>query len=194
MRHSELLMGVIDSLLNSAGLKPADLEAAACMKGPGSFTGLRIAYAAAKGFSLALGIPLASVSTLDCLAHSRAAWPGIVLPALDAKKSRFFAALYRGDGRLSDYLDAEPPTLAQALAQARRSAADPVARTGAGGELLLPHLAERVTLDAFARRGRAPELLDLLKRRGLDACIEDDSAGPVYLRKSDAELNQQSAK
>ena len=118
-RHSELLIECCDSLLKTAGLGQNELNLVLCMKGPGSFTGLRISYAAAKGLALALGIPMLALPTLDCLAHPLSVWPGIVLPAIDAKQSRFFAALYRGGTRLTDYMDSSPEALTDELAKAR---------------------------------------------------------------------------
>ena len=104
-KHSELIMGAADTLLNMAGISKNQLEAVACMKGPGSFTGLRIGFAAAKGLALALGIPILTIPTLDCMAFSCSFWPGIVLPVMDAKKNCLFTALYRCGKRISDYLD-----------------------------------------------------------------------------------------
>lgn len=118
LRHGELLMGAVDRLLDGAGIESADLDLAACMKGPGSFTGLRIAFAAVKGLSLSLGIPMVSVPTLDCMAAPWDSWPGIVLPVMDAKKGRFYAALYRGGQRLGAYMDAPPEELIAALGAA----------------------------------------------------------------------------
>ena len=190
-RHSELLMECADGLCRMAGIKPHDLNLAACMKGPGSFTGLRIAYSSAKGLALALGIPLVSVPTLDCLAYHLPIWPGIVLPAIDAKKSRFFAALYREGKRLTDYMDASAETLANEIAKFRLSPQEPIALTGSGAALLFPRLAPiplECSIDPEFRRGRAKELLKISKSIMLDK-PDDINSGPLYIRKSDAELN-----
>ena len=135
LRHSELLMDLADMVMKTAGLEASDLELVACMRGPGSFTGLRIGFAAAKGMALALGIPLVSVPTLDCMAAPCAVWPGLVIPVIDAKKHRFFTALYRGGQRLTEYLDAEPDEIARAIKSAAIHHAGPQAGTAnaAGG-------------------------------------------------------------
>jgi tRNA threonylcarbamoyladenosine biosynthesis protein TsaB len=184
-------MGLVDTLFKSAGMKPEDLEAAACMKGPGSFTGLRIGYAAAKGLSLALGIPLAAVPTLDCIAHPHSAWPGLVLPSLDAKKGRFFAAFYRNGQRLGDYLDASPEAISGTLETLRTGREEKVILTGPGGELLLSRLPslQGLTVDPSFKRGRAFELLDKLSKNVILNYKENVYSGPLYLRKSDAELS-----
>ena len=189
-RHSELLMECVDGLCKMAGLSPKDLNLVSCMKGPGSFTGLRIGFSAAKGLSLALGIPMASVPTLDCLAYPFSTWPEIILPAIDAKKGCFFAAIYRAGKRLTDYLDASPQTLIQEAAKAGVSHDEPVIVTGPGAQLLYSRLGSsfpNIRIDPEYARGRAKDLLEMIKN-GIFG--EDDiDSGPVYLRKSDAEYN-----
>ncbi|MDR3124034.1 MAG: tRNA (adenosine(37)-N6)-threonylcarbamoyltransferase complex dimerization subunit type 1 TsaB [Treponema sp.] len=191
LRHGELLMDAADRLLEGAGIGSADLDLAACMKGPGSFTGLRIAFAAAKGLSLALGIPMVAVPTLDCMAAAWASWPGIVLPAMDAKKGRFYAALYRGGRRLGGHLDAEPEELAAALRTAE-SAGEPVMLTGPAAQLVLealkPPEPDRFFVDPQGKRGKARELLDTAKKTVILNAGDEVFSGPLYLRKSDAEL------
>jgi tRNA threonylcarbamoyladenosine biosynthesis protein TsaB len=192
-RHSELLMELVDWLLKSAALKPRDLELVACMKGPGSFTGLRIAFATAKGLSLAWDIPLAAVPTLDCMAFPFSAWPGLVLPTIDAKKGRFFAAFYRSGQRLSEYLDAPPEAVLSTLVSLKNSPVEPVILTGSGAELLhsLLPLSSRqgLAVDPCFRKGKAFELLDIVKKTDIINYKEGVYSGPLYLRKSDAEAN-----
>jgi tRNA threonylcarbamoyladenosine biosynthesis protein TsaB len=192
-RHSELLMELIDWLFKSAGLKKEDLELAACMKGPGSFTGLRIAYAAAKGLSLALDIPMAAVPTLDCMAYPLSVWPGLVIPCMDAKKHCFYAALYRSGERLTDYLDASPEALGEAIFAGRTGPDEPVILCGQGAEMLFSllagHLKEKISIFPPFRGGNSTDLLEILKKNDILKYKEDGFSGPLYLRKSDAELS-----
>jgi tRNA threonylcarbamoyladenosine biosynthesis protein TsaB len=198
-RHSELLMEIIDRLFKTARAKQEDLELVACMRGPGSFTGLRIGFSTAKGLSLALGIPLVSVPTLDCMAYNLSAWPGIVLAAIDAKKGCFFAGFYRNGTLLTGYLDAPPELILEKSRELRLFPEEPLVFTGPG----MPLLAE--TLETFEefrenrrsslffrdpafRRGRALELLEIIRQYNIIKS-EDIYSGPLYLRKSDAELN-----
>ena len=191
-RHSELLMDSAGALCGAAGITPGELGLVACMKGPGSFTGLRIGFSAAKGIALALGIPLAAVPTLDCLAYPLSVWPGIAIPAMDAKKGCFFAALYRGGQRLTCYMDASPGELAAEIARARLFPDERVVLTGCGAALLHPRLAEHIhpghiSIDPASRRGKARELLDIIQKDSI-LYRNDMYSGPMYLRKSDAEL------
>jgi tRNA threonylcarbamoyladenosine biosynthesis protein TsaB len=195
-RHSELLLEVIDGLFKTAGLTAAALDAVACMKGPGSFTGLRIGYAAAKGLSLSLNIPLFTAPTLDCMAYPHSAWPGLVLPVMDAKKSCFFAAFYRGGKRLTDFLDAGPETLETTAAQCALPEEKPVFLTGPAAGLLYPLLSgsadaarNKWVKDPGVSGGKARELLEIIKDSVILQTNESENSGPFYLRKSDAELN-----
>jgi tRNA threonylcarbamoyladenosine biosynthesis protein TsaB len=84
--RASTLLADVDALLRQAGGHPRDLGGLALGTGPGSFTGIRIGLAAARGLSLALGVPAAGVSTLDALA---AGAPG-ALPVVDAKRREVF--------------------------------------------------------------------------------------------------------
>jgi tRNA threonylcarbamoyladenosine biosynthesis protein TsaB len=95
-RHSSNLLGLVAEALGTAGLVLADLRAIACGAGPGSFTGLRVGMAVAKGLALPTGIPLVLASSLEALAHDLAAADGtLVVPCLDAGKDQVYARLYR---------------------------------------------------------------------------------------------------
>ena len=96
-----------EALLAAAGLRPAELDGVAVGIGPGSFTGIRMAIATARGLSLALGIPVAGVSTLRALA---AGAPG-ALPVIDAKRREVFTELDGGPAVVAPQaLELEPGT------------------------------------------------------------------------------------
>lgn len=194
LRHSERLMELTDALLSCARIRPTELNLVACMRGPGSFTGLRIGMAAAKGMATALNIPLLAEPTLDCLYAACSSWPGFVIPTIDAKKGRWFAAVYAGGKRITGYLDADAQELAAHL-----SGDLPILVTACdaprGAEALASYLdPSRLHVDASHRRGAARELLtaaiDRFTRIGSG---DGDSIGPEYLRKSEAELTREAA-
>jgi len=213
-RHSELMMECIDMLFKSAGLLPAELNVAACMKGPGSFTGLRIGFSTAKGLSMALGIPLVSIPTLDCLAWHLSAWPGIVIPSMDSKNECFFTALYFKGICLTGFLDTSPELISLEIEKIRAQGSipcekisisdpvdtpvenisknEPIILTGPGAELMKERIEEhipgdQIKIDPEFGMGRAKELIKIVKKDILYKANDIDS-GPLYLRKSDAEL------
>src|SRR2546430_9995513 len=94
--HSERLMAAVDRLVADCGLSPHDLDGLAVSIGPGSFTGLRVGIATAKGLGLALDLPIAAVPTLDALAGRLPFADTPVCPILDARKGEVYLSRYRG--------------------------------------------------------------------------------------------------
>ena len=94
-RHSSNLLNLCDEVLTTAGVTVAQLGAIACGAGPGSFTGLRVGLAVAKGLALPTGLPLVLVSSLEALARDLAGPPGaLVVPCLDAGKDQVYARFF----------------------------------------------------------------------------------------------------
>jgi tRNA threonylcarbamoyladenosine biosynthesis protein TsaB len=113
--HSEQLLPLVSAALADAGLAMRDVDAIACGSGPGSFTGLRIGLATAKGLCFALGKPLVMASSLMALAHEAGDGPEVVLGMLDARRGEVYAGLYRPDEghliRLADEVVIAPDRL-----------------------------------------------------------------------------------
>ena len=102
LTHSQTLLVMAEDLLKQCGLKVADVTHVAVAEGPGSFTGIRIGVAAAKGLSWGGELPLCGVSTLYSMALSLGAWDGYVCPVMDARRSQVYNALFRAEkGRLT---------------------------------------------------------------------------------------------
>jgi len=91
-KHSELLIKMLDALLNEAGVKLAQLDGIAFGKGPGSFTGVRIACGATQGLAFGANLPVAGVCTLEALAE--ASGRPRVIAALDARMGEIYHAVY----------------------------------------------------------------------------------------------------
>jgi len=92
--HAPYLLPTIEKVLKEANWQPKDLEQIAVTVGPGSFTGLRIGLATAKGLGDTLGIPLVGVNTMDALARQMAHRESIIVPLLDARKNQVYTAIY----------------------------------------------------------------------------------------------------
>ena len=98
--HAERLLALVQAVLGQAGWSLADLELIASGMGPGSFTGVRVGMATAKGLASATGLPLLGVVSLEAMAEAARRLQGArpVLALLDAKKGEVFAAAYQPDG------------------------------------------------------------------------------------------------
>ena len=95
LTHSQTLMVMAEDLLKQCSKTVKDVTAAAVAAGPGSFTGVRIGVAAAKGFAWGQQLPLYGVSTLEAMALSLGAWDGYVCPVMDARRSQVYNALFK---------------------------------------------------------------------------------------------------
>lgn len=94
LTHSQTLLVMAQDLLNQCSKTPNDVQAVAVANGPGSFTGVRIGVAAAKGFAWGSEIPCYGVSTLEAMALGLGAYEGIVCPVMDARRSQVYNALF----------------------------------------------------------------------------------------------------
>jgi len=178
-KHSETLLPSIGTCLEDSKASMNDIELIACTSGPGSFTGLRIGMATAKGLSLALGIPWVGIPTLDCLAYGHGEEGGIVVPVLDARKNRVYAAHYAGGRRTGQYLDVSIPDLLASV-----QGEDRVFFVGPDADLLADYSLERpgflIVKEPPVRRliGLAALAEKQFREKGPSA----DDEGPLYLR------------
>ena len=98
LTHSQTLMVMVEDLLKQCSKTMADVTAVAVAEGPGSFTGVRIGVAAAKGMSWGGQLPCSGVSTLDAMAVSLGIWEGTVCACMDARRNQVYNALFLVDG------------------------------------------------------------------------------------------------
>lgn len=184
--HSERVMAAVDSLVRDARWQPRDLQGVAVAVGPGSFTGLRIGLATAKGLALALTLPIAAVPTLDAMAAMLpfAAWP--VCPVIAARRNEVYACLYRvtpeGMEREWDYLALTPETLAGRLVEPTILVGDGAARVVSEHARMAPAVPRIPSAAAVGVLGT-----ERLRRHETAAVA---ALVPLYLRPSEAELKR----
>ena len=95
-RHAELILPMIESLLDEAGVSRRQIDAVAVGRGPGAFTGVRLASSVAQGLALALDIPVVPVSSLAALAQDAPAHAGgTILAVIDARMGEIYAGCFR---------------------------------------------------------------------------------------------------
>jgi len=95
--HGDLILQQVDELMSEAGLKPAELDGLAFGRGPGAFTGVRIATSVAQGIAFAVDLPVLPISTLEALAQASFRQHGdrAVACAIDARMGEVYWAAYR---------------------------------------------------------------------------------------------------
>lgn len=96
--HSQTLLPMLDEVVKMTGLQLEDVDAIVVSGGPGSFTGLRIGAATAKGLGLALDKPLINVPTVDALAYNLFGTAQIICPIMDARRQQVYTGLYTFEG------------------------------------------------------------------------------------------------
>ncbi len=186
--HSDVLLTLIDAALRDAGIAIGDIDGVAVGAGPGSFTGLRIGMATAKGLCFANDVPLWTVSSLAALARDAGPHPGrAVVPVLDARKSEVFAAAFRVESGAP-----EPLTEARVLSPGRLGSLleglqNPVLLgTGVTAyEEIISDLGAEVLRDSRATpSAESVGKLALAAREHANLA----AASPTYVRLSEAEL------
>ena len=99
--HSVNLMPMIEAALKAAGTELQEIDAIAAVTGPGSFTGVRIGVATAKGLAHGAGIPCIPVDALEALAASAGDFEGVICPIQDARAGQVYGAVFRKGERLT---------------------------------------------------------------------------------------------
>lgn len=97
--HSQTLLPMLDTIGNMIDLDLDTVDAIAVAAGPGSFTGLRIGSATAKGLGLALEKPIVSVPTTEALAYNLFGTGGVICPIMDARRNQVYTGIYRYEGQ-----------------------------------------------------------------------------------------------
>jgi tRNA threonylcarbamoyladenosine biosynthesis protein TsaB len=192
--HAEIVLPLIQSLLGKTRTTAADLSGIAISIGPGSFTGLRIGLATAKGIAYECGLPLVGVSTLQANAARVTGFDGIICSLLDARKSEVYFALFRRIGADFERLTEDAMTsIDSALDQVRNCAAGSSLRFIGDGarayeNILTRHFGGFTKIVNDGCSSVAAQVAGLAEGR-FHAKKTDDLAMllPVYLRPSEAE-------
>ena len=144
LTHSRTLMPIVEHILKNADLKPADMDAIAVAVGPGSFTGIRIGVAAAKGFAWGAELPCIGVSTLAAMAVGLGAWQGYVCPVMDARRSQVYNALFHVDCGKYTRIREDRAISLRDLREDVKNLAEPIFLVGDGSVLCYNTLLEEV--------------------------------------------------
>ena len=192
LTHSQTLMVMAEDLLKACNLSVKDVQAVAVAAGPGSFTGVRIGVAAAKGFAWGAELPCYGVSTLEAMALNLGVWEGYVVPAMDARRNQVYTAIFRAEkGALTRVEEDMAISLAE-LGEKIKNFAQPVFLVGDGALLCYNTLLEEVpglVLPPEHRMHQRAAGVAFAAQRQADAGDPGNGGAltPNYLRLSQAE-------
>jgi len=192
--HSVQLMPMVAYALQQSQINIKEVDAVAVSQGPGSFTGLRIGMATAKGLAQGAGCKLITVPTLDALAQNMWGTNDLVCPILNAKKDEVYTAVYKFDGQkmqlLSEYMATSPQDLAQNLLEKSANICFlgdgvPVYRTLL--EEIMGEKASFAPLHKLLSNGASLAYVGYQKAL-LGEFAELYTAQPIYIRKCEAQI------
>ncbi len=192
LTHSQTLLPMAQRLLADCGLTVRDLDLVAVAAGPGSFTGLRIGVAAAKGLAWAAQLPCAGCSTLEAMAWNLAGFSGQVCAAMDARRHQVYNARFQVDGTAPQRLTPDRAIALEDLIEELQGVTTPQLVVGDGAQLCY----DALTAAGIPARLAPPNLRQQtawgVARQALELAragqtVPPEALVPVYHRLSQAE-------
>ncbi len=195
--HSETLLPMIDEIVKTSETRLEDLDAIAIAAGPGSFTGLRIGAATAKGLALALEKPIIPVKTCEGMAFNLWGAEGLVCPIMDARRNQVYTGIYRVQGNVEVIMDQTPMDIHELVEKLNSMTSDDpqasVTFLGDGVPIYKDVIWEEIGIPCKMapgsmnrQRGASVAALGEILYKEKKYVLADDFA-PEYLRKSQAE-------
>ncbi len=196
LTHSQTLLSMAQGLLASCGCTPQQVQAVAVAAGPGSFTGVRIGVAAAKGFAWGAELPCCGVSTLEAMAENLGVYEGIVVPVMDARRNQVYNGVFQARaGKLTRLAGDRAIALSQLAAELEQYR-EPIYLVGDGSLLTyealhsqIPGLILPLEHRMHQRAAGVAMVADRMLQRG--ECCDASALVPNYLRLSQAERERQ---
>ena len=192
LTHSQTLLVMAQDMLRQCGKTPQDVTAVAVAEGPGSFTGVRIGVAAAKGYAWGNELPCCGVSTLEAMAESLGAYQGYVCPVMAARRSQVYNALFYVNCGTCTRIQEDRAISLQDLREELQKLEEPIFLVGDGSNLcyntLLKDVPNLVLPPEHRLHQRAVGVAILAQRMLREGKSADGAAlTPNYLRLSQAE-------
>ena len=201
LTHSQTLMVMAEDTVKTCGYTPQDITHVAVAAGPGSFTGVRIGVAAAKGFAWGAELPCYGVSTLEAMALGLGAYNGIICCVMDARRAQVYNALFEAKNKQITRLTEDRAIALEELKEELQKFEKPIFLVGDGSILTYNTLKDAVSnlvLPPESRMHQRAVGVGLVALRKIEAGEAGDGAAltPNYLRLSQAERerNEREAK
>jgi len=194
--HSQTLLPMLDEIVRMTETDLESIDAIAVSAGPGSFTGLRIGAATAKGLGLALSKPLIAVSTLEATACNLFGESALICPIMDARRSQVYNGLYRFEKELETIVPARALSVEE-LIEELNAGNEKTVFLGDGvpvyGEIIRKKMQAPFDFaPANQNRQRASSVAVLGEKYFREGkTVDPDVFTPVYLRKSQAERERE---
>ena len=194
--HSQTLLPMLDEVAKMIELDLNTIDVIAVSAGPGSFTGLRIGSATAKGLGLALNKPLIHVPTLDATAYNLFGASGLICPIMDARRNQVYTGIYRFEKKFETVMDQDAMDMGE-LIEKLNAMGERVIFLGDGVPVYEKQIAEKMTVPydlapAHVNRQRAASVAALgavyFAEGKTETAMEHK---PDYLRKSQAERERE---
>lgn len=192
LTHSRTLMPIVEHILKNTGLTMAEMDAVAVAAGPGSFTGIRIGVAAAKGLAFAANKPIAGVSTLAAMARNVAFSDGLIICAMDARRNQIYNSLFEANaGTLTRLTDDRAISLADLLEELKNEFR-PMTVVGDGAKLCFEYLTDngiscRMAPPHLVMQNAMSVALEAERLANENQLVSAQSLEPVYLRPAQAD-------
>ena len=195
--HSQTLLPMIEKVVDMSEIELEQIDAIAIAAGPGSFTGLRIGSATAKGIGLALKKPVVSVPTLEGLAYRVSVFDGIICPIMDARRNQVYTGIYKMDKGNLVCLSEQKAVDIHEIMEELEKYDEKVIFLGDGGEV------QRETIEKEFKKEYCFAPIHLSKQSAAAVAVlgdvyfnqgkAEDAAEhkPIYLRKSQAERERE---
>ena len=189
MKQSQKILPAIDYVLQQVDMTSADLDYTALTAGPGTFTGLRLAFSALKAIELAHDVPVYGIPSLDAYSFPFKDFDETIVSVIDAKKDQFFAAVYKNGECI---LEAEDTTVERIHDFLQSEKAEKILVVGPDAKIFSNELKEAgcKNVKYLLSQPNATESLFAIAEEMIEQKKEPlkDYDGPIYLRKSEAEI------
>ena len=191
--HSQTLLPMLDEIAKMTELDLNSIDAIAVAAGPGSFTGLRIGSATAKGLGLALKKPLIAIPTVEGLAYNLYDIPGLICPIMDARRKQVYTGIYRFTDHQLEVVEDQMAVPMQNMIEKLNQRGEAVTFLGDGVPVFRELIAEKMTVPysfapAHVNKQRAAAIAalgEIYYRQGKTETAMEHI--PDYLRVSQAE-------